>query len=150
MRSALALVVIIVAGLFISAQVRVSQDYDVHGWAGPHPSQLVSYHVNVEGGTTSGAWGSPVTIVPTVPGNGLVITRIVSQSTVNGGDKKFLRIMANTIEQRFLGMLDGPYLLQTDLGSGLVIKKGVPLALQMLNTNQPRGKLAVTITGYIW
>ena len=56
MRPVLVFAAIILATLFVSAQMRVQPLHEgEHGWAGPQPHQLVSYNVKV--GTTRNKWG---------------------------------------------------------------------------------------------
>jgi len=109
-----------------------------------------------------------VTVVPTVPGSGLVITGISVTPTLDYevGRTYQIRLMQNTTtqvghwgfkegaNQRWLanaGVALGTNVpaQSVDLGNGVPIPKGVPLTVQA-NAKFGAIPLSVTITGYVW
>ena len=160
MRPVLVFAAIVSAALFVSfAQSPTPTapgDVFDHGWAGPYPNQLVSYNVKLTPATGSG-WGTTVTVVPTVPGNGMVITGITA---VSGSDTYStwhtfqIRMMQNTTTQVGQWGFATPYYQASkgesvNLGTGIPIPKGVPLTIQA-NSKNGVMPLRVTITGYTW
>ena len=142
----------------------VSVDAD-RGWAGPHPSQLVRYVVQVP----AGSWSTPVTVLPAVPQNGLVITEIsaVTDTPSDRGELYQIRIVRNATtvvgqwgfgqsfrRERVHGGGNGLASSQTStgpvesvrLGNGVAIANRGSLAIQ---AHSPRG-LTVTLLGYTW
>ncbi len=172
MRPVLVLFLLIAGTLFISsAQIpmpvtHLDQD---HGWAGPHPSQLVSYNVKVTSSSTQGAWGQPATITASVGGShGMIVTGISAipdSPSPNPGGRIFqVRMVENTVattgQWEFKdslsrwGISSIPTPAHTpaqfaDLRTGLPITKGVALTLQV-NSQSRSVNLVVTITGYTW
>lgn len=145
-RSKLALAALLVATCFLSFQVIV-QDPDRiadQGWAGPHPRQLVSYHVVAT--SANRKWGPAVTVLSSVPRSGLIITSvtIIPDVLATYANTQF-RLMSNTVKRIGQWQLGNNV---TQITHGLVVPPGPPLSIQL--TSSYVGPMSVTITGYTY
>ena len=165
----LVVVATVLVVLLLSAQVSVPTVpiQGANGWAGPHPRQLVSYNVKVSGSSIKDKWGTPVTVLQSVPLNGLVITEIsaVAEPVRTSGEPYQIRLMQNATTQvgqwgfkrsTFWGSMNtlasSEPIESVRLGNGVPIPSGVQLTIQANAGEYPANPptvFNVTILGYI-
>ena len=102
-------------------------------------------------------WEAPVTILPLVPGGGLVITKMF-YSYESGIDQGLFRLIENGTKRRWQqGLGDGTtdtYPSDVDFGDGLKFGPGSGVSIQVLPRltgppNSTGGFCHITVVGYI-
>lgn len=133
---AVALLVLAALAVAFRPQDKPTLDYGAGaGWAGPHPSQLVHFFVEVP----SNAQQELVTWFQRVPGNGLVITRILHETL----SESTLEILEGGVTvSRFIG----PFVV-----APLPIRGGSSLQFRFrAGNNPPPDKSRLHVFGYVW
>ena len=115
---------------------------------------LVSYHVKVTTGSTTPGWQAPVMILPSVPGGGLVITKMLygRDETASSSVLGSIRLMENNTKTKFQHQVEASLGDEVDFGDGLKIGPGNSVSIQAHQKNLPSpfpSVIHITVIGYI-